>query len=181
MAKAVGRTDATLSRIERGKIRPSYELVQRMIEFLESREGLVTPDLRAGDLMSSALVTVDGGASLAAAAQAMERAGISQLPVLEGGRLSGSISEAGLLRALASPGRRKTRVREIQEGPYPLVDREFAAELLSGLLTRYPAVLVSVRGELRGIVTKTDLIRGLRGTPLRRAPSTAAGTGRQGS
>jgi hypothetical protein len=28
--------------------------------------------------------------------------------------------------------------------------------------------LVLRRGELRGIVTKADLIRGLRGTPLRR-------------
>jgi len=35
LARAVGRSDATLSRIERGKIRPSYDLVQQVLKYLE--------------------------------------------------------------------------------------------------------------------------------------------------
>ncbi len=172
LAGAVGRSDATISRIERGKIRPSYDLVQKILAFLDAREGEAAPHLTARDIVNPRLVTVPAAATVAEAAALMERGGFSQLPVVEGGRVTGSVSEASLLRALATASGRRSRVRDVQEGAYPLVDPEFPADLLAGLLTRYPAVLMAERGELRGIVTKTDLIRGLRGTTLRRARPT---------
>ncbi len=174
LARAVGRSDATLSRIERGKIRPSYDLVQKILAYLDHVEGEAAPHLTARDIVNRELVTVDGAAAIAEAAALMERGGFSQLPVLEGTRVTGSVSEAALLRALATPSGRRFKVREVQEGAYPLVDGAFPADLLAGLLTRYPAVLVAERGELKGIVTKIDLIRGLRGTPLRRPKGAGA-------
>lgn len=170
LARAVGRSDATLSRIERGQIRPSYELVQRILSYLEAQEGLTTPKLTVADLMSRTLTTVASSAPLSEAARRMEGGAFSQLPVVDDGRVVGSLSESALLRALADPGARKTRVREVLETAYPVVEEAFPADLLPPLLGRYPAVLVAHRGELRGIVTKADLIRGLRGTPLRRKP-----------
>jgi predicted transcriptional regulator len=180
LARAVGRTDATVSRIERGKIRPSYQLVQQMLAFLEEREGRAAPHLTARDLVNPSLVTIDGAASVAEAARLMERGGFSQLPVLEEGRVTGSVSETVLLRALATPEGRRSKVRDVQEGSYPILDLSFPAELLANLLTRYSAVLVAERGRLRGIVTRTDLIRGLRGTPLRRAGAAAEPAPRPG-
>ncbi|MGD0719200.1 MAG: hypothetical protein ABSA15_06470, partial [Thermoplasmata archaeon] len=59
--------------------------------------------------------------------------------------------------------------RDVQENAYPQVDLDFPADILATLLTHLPAVLVAHRGVLLGIVTKTDLIRGLRGTSMRRA------------
>jgi predicted transcriptional regulator len=171
LARAVGRSDATLSRIERGQIRPSYELVQRILSYLEAQEGLATPKLTVADLMSRTLTTVASSALLAEAARRMEGGAFSQLPVVDDGRVVGSLSESALLRALADSGSRKTRVREVLETAYPVVEEGFPADLLPPLLGRYPAVLVAHRGELRGIVTKADLIRGLRGTTLRRKPS----------
>lgn len=174
LARAVGRSDATLSRIERGQIRPSYELVQKILRYLEAEEGRLAPALTARDVMNPNVVTVDAQSALPAAAQLMEKGGFSQLPVVEHSRVTGSLSEAGLLRALAQPAGRRSRVRDVQEPAYPQVDAEFPTDLLASLLTRYPAVLVIHRGELKGILTKTDLIRGLRGVVLRR-PSTPDG------
>jgi predicted transcriptional regulator len=174
LARAVGRSDATLSRIERGQIRPSYELVQQIDSYLAAHEGVVAPHLRARDVLVPNLVTVDAGATIADAAQTMEKGGFSQLPVSDAGRVTGSVSESALLRALARPNGRRLRVREVQEASYPQVDVDCPADVLAGLLTRYPAVLVSARGTLAGIVTKTDLIRGLRGTSLRRQPPSRA-------
>jgi predicted transcriptional regulator len=168
LARAVGRSDATLSRIERGKIRPSYELVQRTLKYLEEQEGLATPRLAVRDIMNRAVVTVDSSAQLHVAAQRMESGAFSQLPVLGDGRVVGSLSEGALLRALSHPRAQRTRVREILEPAYPLVEEGFPAELLPPLFAHYPAVLVARRGDLKGIVTKADLIRGLHGTPLRR-------------
>lgn len=168
LAAAVGRSDATLSRIERGQIRPSYELVERILHVLEQREGIAAPALRASNLMNPTVVSLDGGLALSEAARRLEQHGFSQAPVLDGGKITGSISESELLRTLAHPGERAVKVRDVQEPSYPQVDVGFPAELLAPLLTRYAAVLVSRGGELQGIVTKTDLIRGLRGVPLRR-------------
>jgi predicted transcriptional regulator len=171
LARAVGRSDATLSRIERGQIRPSYELVQQIDSYLATHEGVAAPHLKARDVLVPNLVTVEAGASVPDAAQTMEKGGFSQLPVSDSGRVTGSVSETALLRALARPNGRRLRVREVQEASYPQVDVDCPADVLAGLLTRYPAVLVTERGRLAGIVTKTDLIRGLRGTPLRRPSS----------
>lgn len=175
LARAVGRSDATLSRIERGQIRPSYELVQRIDAFLAAQEGVAAPHLTARDVLQATVVTIPTEATLPDAAQTMERGGFSQLPVADGGRVTGSVSEAALLRGLARPNGRRQRVREIQEAAYPQVDIDCPADLLAGLLTHYSAVLVSERGSPAGIVTKTDLIRGLRATPLRRVKATPPG------
>jgi predicted transcriptional regulator len=168
LARAVGRSDATLSRIERGRIRPSYELVQQILTFLEQQEGFAAPKLTVADVMNRSLVTVESSATLATAAQRLEGGAYSQLPVVDAGRVVGSLSENALLRALAQTSSRRARVGDVMELAYPLVDEGFPADLLPGLLGRYSAVLVARRGELQGIVTKADLIRGLRGTPMRR-------------
>ncbi len=168
LARAVGKSDATLSRIERGQIRPSYDLVQKLLAYLEAQEALAAPRLTVRDVLNASVVTVDSAATLQVAAQRMESGAYSQLPVVEHGRVVGSLSESALLRALGRSNGRRVRVREILESAYPQVDEEFPADLLPGLFARYPAVLVLRRGEIRGIVTKADLIRGLRGTALRR-------------
>jgi predicted transcriptional regulator len=168
LARAVGRSDATLSRIERGRIRPSYELVQRILKYLEEQEGLAAPRLTVRDIMNRTVVTVDASATLHVAAERMEGGAFSQLPVVSDRRAVGALSEGALLRALGHPRAHRIRVREILEPAYPLVDEAFPAELLPALFGHYPAVLVSRRGDLKGIVTKADLIRGLHGTSLRR-------------
>ena len=170
LAKAIGRSDATLSRIERGQIRPSYDLVQRILSYLEAQEGLSAPRLTVGELMHRPLVLVESTATLATAAQRMESGAFSQLPVVDDGRVVGSLSETALLRALAQPNAHRIRVREVLERAYPVLDEGFPGDLLPPLLGQYPAILVTRQGELQGIVTKADLIRGLRGASLRRTP-----------
>ncbi|HLY77637.1 MAG TPA: CBS domain-containing protein [Thermoplasmata archaeon] len=177
LAQAVGRSDATISRIERGRIRPSYELVQRILTYLEGLESYASPPLRSRDVMKAEVTTVDGVSLVGEAARMMEKGGFSQLPVMEAGRVTGAVSESTLLRALAEPNGRRVHVRDVQEEAYPQVGEDFPADLLAAILTRYPAVLVLNRGELRGIVTRIDLIRGLRGTALHRSAPVSGSTG----
>lgn len=169
LARAVGRSVATVSRIERGRIRPSYELAQAIFGFLDSREGEASPHLLAKDVMNREVVTIEAAMTPAQAAASMEKRGFSQLPVVDGGKITGGLSETTLLKAMAEGPRRRVVVRDVQEPGYPQVGEDFPADLLALLLTRYPAVLVTFRGDLRGIVTKTDLIRGLRHASLRRS------------
>ena len=164
VARAVHRSDATLSRIERGQIRPSYQLVQQIWTYLEEKERALVTHMTAADVMTRQVRTVDGATSLVEAARLMEQHAISQIPVTENGRVTGSLSESGVLRVLAQAGSRRgpSRVRDSQENAYPQVDLDFPTDLLTDLLARVPAVLVVHRGTLSGIITRSDLIRRLR-------------------
>jgi predicted transcriptional regulator len=168
LARAVGRSTATVSRIERGRIRPSYDLVRQVVQFLDAREASTNPALATKDLLHRPLVTIEPSATLAEASRRLDDGGFSQLPVVEDGRAIGSVSETAVLRALQAPASRRLKVRDILEPSYPQVDAGFPADLLPALLAKYPAVLVASRGVVDGIVTKADLIRGLRGVSLRR-------------
>jgi len=85
--------------------------------------------------------------------------GISQLPVLDGGKLRGVIAEIDLLRHLVSgEGNLDSPIEPLIEGDYATVTPETKVELVQGLLTDAKVALVTEREEVVGIVTKIDLI-----------------------
>jgi cystathionine beta-synthase len=88
---------------------------------------------------------------------------VSQLPVMDGDRLVGSVGERGLLkRAMSEPQLMSTSIADVMEPPFPSVAtsdpvRE-AVELLSG---EGQALIVTEHGRSVGIVTRTDLLESL--------------------
>jgi cystathionine beta-synthase len=85
--------------------------------------------------------------------------GISQLPVVEGGKLRGIVAEIDILRHLVS--RQKTLdspIREIVESDYATVTPATKIELLQGVLAESKAAIVLSGDEVVGIVTQIDLI-----------------------
>jgi len=87
----------------------------------------------------------------------------SQLPVIEGRHAVGSLSERTITNLILSgkgPSEfARLRVAEIMEGPYPTIDESAPVYLVAGLLQHYSAVLATVRGEVQGIVTKSDILK----------------------
>src|SRR5882762_7646593 len=53
----------------------------------------------------------------------------------------------------------RIRVDEVMEPAFPQVDSKAPVELAAGLLRHYDAVLVTAKGEVTGIVTKSDLMK----------------------
>jgi len=120
---------------------------------------------RVGDLMSTALVFVRDTDTLAVARREMQRAGIHHLPVVdEHQNLVGVISETDL-----SDRRRRTartqRIGELMSRAVvtvtPEISIRFARELMLDRAFRSLPVVGS-GGQLIGIVTETDLLRGIR-------------------
>ena len=110
-------------------------------------------------------VTVDAGTSVAAAAQLMRERNIRHLPVLEGGRLVGVLSERDVhvARGLRSLNLEKARVDMIMMAPpvvmtpdSPLSD--VAAHMVD---KRAGSVLVVHEGRLVGIFTSQDALHAL--------------------
>jgi cystathionine beta-synthase len=89
----------------------------------------------------------------------MKSHGISQLPVVEGGRLRGIISEVDVLRHLVSgEGHLDGTIAPIIESNYATVTPDTRVDLLQGMLSDAGVALVTEGEQLVGIISKIDLI-----------------------
>ena len=115
-----------------------------------------------GDLLRQhpqKLVTAQAGDSVRDVISAMKEHAISQVPVLEGPKLVGMISEGGLLSALLEdPAAAHRSVGSLAEPTYEVVEPSAPVSRLSDVVARGKVALVVDNGQLQGVVTKFDLI-----------------------
>jgi cystathionine beta-synthase len=105
------------------------------------------------------LVFVPLGIAVEEAVNLMREHDISQVPVIEGGQVVGSISEARILDILVSDaGARRKPVAEYMEKPFPVVSDEASlTEVAQQMHREISAILVKQPGGF-DIITKSDLI-----------------------
>jgi len=85
--------------------------------------------------------------------------GISQLPVVEDGKLKGMVGEVDLLRHLVTGDHTlDSPIRGLIESDYATVSLDTKVELLQSVLADAKVAIVTEREEVVGIVTKIDLI-----------------------
>jgi cystathionine beta-synthase len=123
------------------------------------------PRYSVGDLIHTRggrqLVTVSPEATAADAIEAMQRTGISQLPVLQDGKPVGSIQEVTLARVLHDEtDPEQVKVGEIMAKPLPQVDvTVHLDEAYRLLLAGNTGVLATAEGKVVDIVTRLDLVQ----------------------
>lgn len=90
----------------------------------------------------------------------LRKHGISQMPVVEEGKVIGGIRELTLARLLHSrTDPRQVPVREIMARPMPTVDEHVDVDEVYRLLSSgHSGVVVTCGGELTGVVTRIDLV-----------------------
>jgi len=89
----------------------------------------------------------------------MKSLGISQLPVIDQGKLKGMVAEVDLLRHLVSGDHTlDSPIAGLIESDYATVSLDTKVELLQGTLADAKVAIVTEREEVVGIVTKIDLI-----------------------
>jgi cystathionine beta-synthase len=125
--------------------------------FLEDSPGIGTVrDLLHG---KKPLITAKPEARIRDVIDQMKSLSISQLPVVERGRMRGIVGEVDVLRALVSGGKTlDTPIAEVVEDDYATVTLNTKLELLQGVLADAKVAIVEDRDEVIGIVTKIDLI-----------------------
>jgi cystathionine beta-synthase len=127
--------------------------------FLEDAPGLGTVrDVLAGR-DKRPLVTAGPDATLREVIDRLKTLGISQLPVVQHGKLRGIVAEVDLLRALVAGGRTpETPIGDLVENDYATVTPNTKIELLQGVLAEAKVAIVQEGEELVGIITKIDVI-----------------------
>ena len=109
------------------------------------------------------LISIGSSANVAEAVTLMSSNNIDQLPVMEEGKMIGSLSETGLLSKLMEDSSLKLHsVKEVMEKPFPLVAADTAIDKLSGMMSKeIPAVITQDGLNNLLIITKSDIIRAL--------------------
>jgi cystathionine beta-synthase len=109
-----------------------------------------------------ALLSVAAGDTVRRAVELVRAHDVSQLPVLDGAEVVGTIYDADLLkRVLDDPAVMDRTVRDIMEPPLPVVDAsEPVARVAQLLKKKHPAVLVAAGngGGPGGILTRLDVL-----------------------
>ena len=113
------------------------------------------------DAAAPALVSLAPSAMVRQALNLMSTWGVSQIPVLDGDRCVGGLTEGTLMtKALDQPALLDRPVREAMDPPFPVVDSTQTTERLSQMLTREsPAALVEDHGKIVGIVSRYDVLQ----------------------
>ncbi|PAP77731.1 cystathionine beta-synthase [Rubrivirga marina] len=131
--------------------------------FLEEPDTLTLEDVLAVRPRAEAVIGVAPDDTLASAIEAMTQHGISQVPVLDGDEVVGSLNERGVLhRLIAEPEARDEPVRAVMGAPLPVVPASVHLDDLTATLDG-EAGAVLVRAEAGGfdILTRSDLIAAL--------------------
>src|SRR5436189_5050700 len=96
LAELAGVSQSIIAKIESGSVDPSYSIVKRLVETLE-RQSVDTARPRVSEIMSRPVISVSRTQFVRDAVDMMKRRGYSQLPVFDGTRCVGSISEKTIL------------------------------------------------------------------------------------
>jgi len=119
----------------------------------------------AGDLLLSlgregTLIYLLPDDSLQRAAESFREHGISQLPVVENGKMIGAVQEITIVHALhRGLASGKVSLREVMAQPMPQLDaRVLLEEVYRLLLAGNPAVMIVRDGRLVGLITRSDLM-----------------------
>jgi len=160
LARASGVSQSLVAKIEAGSVDASYSKVKRIIDVLE--HAAAGNEKKARDIMHSGVDAAAPDDTLHSAASSMRKKAISQLPVVHKGQVVGSLTEEALLYCFSSgrkPG--EVRVSEAMGEPFPSVLPDTPLSAIASLLRHHPAVLVSEKGRIAGIITKADILKSI--------------------
>lgn len=161
LASLSGISTSMINQVESGRCKPSYDTAKRIFEVLSSQEGKTS--LKAGDICSNEVISVQKDEKLEVAIEKMMKNSISQIPVFDVFKIVGIVSEDILARkVLESEDKKnihKVPILQIMEPPPPIVDIATPAKALIPLVRFAKCVLVSRKGEVTGIITISDTLK----------------------
>jgi predicted transcriptional regulator len=160
LASMTGVSTSMINQIESGRCKPSYETARKIFEILSSLEGRTS--MKAGDICSRHLISVQRGEKLHKAIDIMRNNSISQIPVFDTSRVVGILTEDGLAKIMVEKDEKELRnveVAHVMEPPTPIVDVSTPAKALIPLVRFAKCILVSDKGNVIGIVTITDTLK----------------------
>jgi predicted transcriptional regulator len=155
LAELSGVSQSLIAKVESEHIDASYSNIQKIFATLDGLKSKKEP--MAKDLMQKRIVTTSPKDNVKNAIERMRRNSISQLPVVDDGKIIGLVTESGLLEMISN-GKHASKISDIMKDSPPIVTGSTNAKIVINLLKFYSIVLVIDKGKLQGIITKSDII-----------------------
>ncbi len=156
LARSSGVSQSVIAKIENGKVDPAYSTVSKLFAALESAEKKTKT---VGEVMHKQVYSVAPRDSLAEASKKMKKYSVSQLPIISGNTITGTISEEDVLKAVeknADP--RAMKVKQAASPSPPIVSPETPIDAIAPILHHAAIICVVDKGKLVGVVTRSDLL-----------------------
>lgn len=158
LAHRTGVSQSLIAKIEAGKIDPSFTKAQQIFQALDQlRE---QEEVKAKQVMKTKVFFAQHSDPLKEVIKAMKSKGISQMPVLQKERVIGILSESTILNKIAQRPEKihSLRAEDMMEESPPIVSPNTGMHTLLELLRSHSIVLVSEKGDIKGIISKSDLL-----------------------
>lgn len=163
LSRLTGVSQSSIAKLENASINGSYETVVRLFQALEEEANRRRAGKKAIDVSSKDIISIQASVKVKHANEIMRQSGYSQLPVFDGERPVGSISEYGILALLrdgtSMEEASERSVRSIMSEAFPLVNEDTPLETVTSLLSSSSAVLVGKKGRVTGIITSSDVLK----------------------
>lgn len=160
LAALTSISSSMINQIESGRCKPSYDTARKIFEALLTMEEKTS--LKAGDICNKKVISVQKYESLTTAISKLRTNSISQIPVFDGSKVIGIISEDGLAKNMSELNEKIMKnltIISIMESPPPIVDISTPAKAIIPLVRFSKCVLVSEQGDVIGIITVSDTLK----------------------
>jgi predicted transcriptional regulator len=153
LAELVGISQAHIAKIENETVDPRLSTVNKILHILTEGEGK-----KCGDVMTRNVISARQSDTVQTVSRLMMRNAISQLPVIENDKVVGTVTEEGIVSNLSSTIADE-KVERIMQAPMPQVPEDTNISIIRPLLENHYGVLVTRKGEMVGIITRSDLLK----------------------
>lgn len=157
LAKLANVSQSLIAKIEGNNIDPAYSKVRKLLDVLSYIQN--KNELKAKDILNKNIVYISPSCTLKDATSKLKKYEISQLPVVENGKVIGLVSEAIILDALLSKESPSGKVKQVMQDAPPVISPQTSITVFGHLLKYYPLIIVSEKGKTLGVITKADMLR----------------------
>lgn len=155
-SREAGVSQSMVAKIESGRLDPTYSKVEK-IESALNRLANVESKF-AEDFMNRKIISVRPRKKVSGIIEIMNKKSISQIPVIEGNKVIGIVTESSILSKNFETVK-NLFAEEIMENVPPLLDKKAGLKIVKQLLQHYSLILIQEKRKLIGIVTRADLIK----------------------
>ena len=159
-AKEAAVSQSLISKLESGKLEPSYAIVKKIFSTLDHLEN--KEEKTCSDIMSKKIIKISESSDVKRAIDMMKKESISQLPVFNKNLMTGNISESSILskiyEGMSKEDLFSKKVKDIMSQPFPSVSPDTPISSIIPLLKFSDAIAVFEKSHICGIITKADII-----------------------
>lgn len=161
LASKAGVSQSLIAKIEAGLLDPTFSNAQKIFKALDDLTQ--RHEVKAEELMNTSVISLEQTDTVKDAIKRMKKHEISQMPVVDGDKILGIVTESTIINKMGSVENPEKlmnlKVSEVMIESPPIITKNTQMDVVSSLLKFYPVLLVSDSGKIKGVITKADMLR----------------------